>query len=265
MRIDFRSVFRALARHRTGERAIPEGQRVYAIGDVHGRLDLMAHLLARIETDDQARGPAETHIVLLGDLIDRGPQSAQILDYVIGGLPQFATFHFLLGNHEEAMLRTFAGEAEAAAGWLRFGGLETLKSYGVPDSALDLAGPALIRELRRHVPLDHLKLLTSFQDSLSCGGYLFVHAGIRPGVPHHRQDGSDLRWIREEFLNSRRDHGAIVVHGHTIVPEPDFQHNRIGIDTGAYRTGKLTSLGLEGGEQWIIDTADYWGAQCDSR
>lgn len=256
--MDFRSIFGVRARRSSREPTVPQGRRVYAIGDVHGRLDLMTDLLARIEADDRERGPAETNIIFLGDLIDRGPRSAQILDYVINELPGFATYHFLMGNHEEAMLRAIIDEGDAV-GWLRFGGVETLMSYGMPESELNPFAPPIAQELRRYVPIDHLKLLASFQDSFSCGDYHFVHAGIRPGVPLDRQDSMDLRWIRREFLDSRRDHGAIVVHGHTISAEPEFRENRIGIDTGAYRTGKLTALGLEGGDRWILDTGDYWG------
>lgn len=262
--MDFRSLFRRPARPSSRGRSIPVGQRVYAVGDVHGRLDLMIDLLARIETDDQARGPAETHVIFLGDLVDRGPRSAQIIDYVGNGLPAFATFHFIMGNHEEAMLRALEGDADAAMGWLQFGGLETLMSYGAPVSALNPFDPDFARELRRHVPLEHLKLLASFEDSIAFGDYLFVHAGIRPGNPLDRQDGSDLRWIRREFLESRRDHGAIVVHGHTISAEPELLDNRIGIDTGAYATGRLTALGLEAADRWILDTAGYWGAEIPS-
>jgi len=249
------------ARRPSREPTLPEGQRIYAIGDVHGRLDLMTHLLARIRADDLARGPAETHVIFLGDLIDRGPHSAQILDHVSKGLPGFATYHLLMGNHEEAMLRALRGEADAAMGWLQFGGAETLESYGVPESALDPADPGSVPRWRRHVPLDHLRLLTGFQDSISFGDYFFVHAGVRPDVPLHKQNGSDLRWIRKKFLESRRYHGAMVVHGHTISPEPELLENRIGIDTGAYATGKLTALGLEGSGRWILDTADYREAE----
>ena len=235
--------------------AIPEGRRVYAIGDVHGHLDLLLDLLAEVEQDNARRAPAACEVVMLGDLIDRGPQSAQVLDLFLKRRPDFATFHFLMGNHEESMLRSLETMADPEeTGWLAFGGRETMESYGVPDSAYRAEGGLLSDELRRHVPAEHLEFMDGFRDRLAIGNYLFVHAGIRPGVPIERQDPADLRWIRSDFLEDRRDHGFFIVHGHTVTAEPDRRGNRIGIDTGAYRTGVLTALGLEGREQWLLRT-----------
>lgn len=229
--------------------------RVYAIGDVHGRLDLLVELIDRIERDNSARGPADAQVIMLGDLVDRGPHSAEIVEYFINARPQFATFRFLMGNHEQAMLESLdeAGDPRAT-GWLRFGGMETLDSYDVPETAYEATGRLLSDALRRHVPSDHLAFLKTFEDKLTIGDYLFVHAGIRPGVSLDKQRADDLLWIRREFLDDETDHGYIVVHGHTVQEEPEFRANRIGIDTGAYRTGVLTALMLEATDRQIIST-----------
>lgn len=235
---------------------LPEGRRVYAIGDVHGRLDLLTDLLRRIEVDDAARPAAETEIVMLGDLIDRGAASAGVIEYLRAFRPDFARFRFVMGNHEEIMLTSLDddGGDPHRGGWLTYGGEETLASYGVPDRLLALPGPALVAALHHYVPRAHLDFLRGFEDRVTIGDYVFVHAGIRPGVPLADQISADLRWIRRDFLDDRRAHGFTVVHGHTISPEPDFRANRIGIDTGAYRTGVLTALGLEADVTWTIAT-----------
>ena len=233
--------------------AVPEGIRVYAIGDVHGCYAQLAELIDKIAADDRDRGGNDTHVVMLGDLIDRGPRSAEVVGLFADAPPAFARFRFLMGNHEEAMLESLAEHADPrATGWLRYGGRETLVSYGVPDSAFALGGWLFADALRQHVPQVHLDFLASFEDQIGYGDYLFVHAGIRPKVPLERQTKADLRWIREPFLQDSTDHGRIVVHGHSVEPEPVFRANRIGIDTGAYRTGRLTALGLEGAERWTI-------------
>lgn len=232
---------------------VPEGQRVYAIGDVHGHFDLLIGLLRRIKGDSHERGTAETHIVMLGDLIDRGPHSAEVVEYLRAHRDDFATFHFVAGNHEEAMLASLGGAIPPEeSGWLDFGGRETMLSYGADPTLLETAGPNFAAEMRRFVPRAHLDFMESFSDYIQIGDYLFVHAGIRPGVPIEQQEGRDLRWIRQPFLDHDRDHGVLVVHGHTITDEPDIRHNRIGIDTGAYRTGILTALALEGGDRWLM-------------
>ena len=233
--------------------AVPAGQRVYGVGDVHGCLDQFDRMLALIEADDRDRGPAATHVVMLGDLVDRGPRSAEVVGRFVGGPPGFAQFRFLMGNHEEAMLESLAEHADPrASGWLRYGGRETLASYGVPESVLQLGGWLLADALRQHVPQAHLDFLSGFEDMVEIGDYLFVHAGIRPRVALDRQDKADLRWIRSTFLDDESDHGRMIVHGHSIFPEPVFRANRIGIDTGAYRTGRLTALGLEGTARWTL-------------
>jgi serine/threonine protein phosphatase 1 len=232
---------------------IPEGQRVYAIGDVHGRFDLLVALIDRIRIDNRCRGEADTHIVMLGDLIDRGPDSAHVIEYLRAQQGGFATFHFLCGNHEEVMLATLAtGSWPEDTNWLRFGGYETMMSYGATATLFRERGEALAREMRALVPETHIAFLESFADRIVIGDYLFVHAGIRPGIPIDRQSAYDMRWIRSPFLEDERDHGVIVVHGHSVTGEPEMRANRIGIDTGAYRTGTLSALGLEGADRWLI-------------
>lgn len=233
---------------------IPGGRRVYAVGDVHGMADLLTALMARIAADDAARPPARTHIVLLGDLVDRGPDTAKVLDMLIHARPERATLHFIAGNHEEMMLASIDNVHGERDAWLSFGGREALESYGLTPAAIAAGGIVLEHEMRRAIPAAHLSFIAGFDDSVRIGDYLFVHAGIRPGIPLAEQSARDLRWIRKDFLDNPIDHGVMVVHGHTIVDAPEFARNRIGIDTGAYQSGKLTALGLEGAEQWILST-----------
>ena len=231
---------------------VPAGQRVYAVGDIHGRLDLLIPLLAHIRDDIASRASADNHVVLLGDLVDRGPYSAETVEYAAGHLPGFASFHILMGNHEEAMLRALdPGEDRAENMWLKFGGYETLASYGIPVSALgDEIPPVAL--LEHYIPERHRQFLESLPDAMRFGDYVFVHAGVRPGVALEEQNPADMRWIRHDFLEHRGDLGAYIVHGHSISADPDVQGNRIGIDTGAYRSGTLTALGLEGDRRWLL-------------
>lgn len=231
----------------------PRGHRAYVIGDVHGCLDLLNRLLERIEAEI-ARGPKrKTSIVFLGDLIDRGEASAQVIERLRTYSPPGAATHFIMGNHEEVMLRLVAGEAELLPSWLRFGGAETLRSYGIDPAGLASGPPESISSgLQRAIPAEHVAFLKSFADSVSFGGYLFVHAGIRPGIDLSEQSQTDLRWIREPFLSDASDYGFVVVHGHTISNEVEITANRIGIDTGAYCTGTLSALAIEGPKRWLI-------------
>ena len=234
----------------------PKGQRAYVVGDVHGRLDLLEELLDEIHRDLARRPAAKVLLVFLGDLIDRGPSSAQVVERLRTYRREGVRPIFLLGNHEEVMLRILNGEAEHVAGWLRFGGAECLKSYGADPSAIAAAADEVaLATIRAAVPANHVAFLRGFADTCRFGDYLFVHAGIRPGVELDRQRQSDLRWIREPFLVDDTDHGFVVVHGHTISPSVDERLNRIGIDTGAYRTGILSALAIEGQRRWLLDTA----------
>lgn len=235
----------------------PKGKRAYVIGDVHGCLDLLERLLSRIEAEIRERPKPKTSIVFLGDLIDRGPASAEVIERLRIYSPPGANTHFVMGNHEEVMLRVLSGETELLASWLRFGGAETLRSYGLEPPALSGMSPQdLVTHLRDAIPDEHVEFLESFGDSISFGGYLFVHAGIRPGVDLSEQSQSDLRWIREPFLEDSTDHGFVVVHGHTITNSVEVASNRIGIDTGAFCTGTLTALAIEGSRRWLLQTFD---------
>ena len=234
----------------------PQGQRAYVVGDIHGRLDLLDRLLDEIHRDIASRPPAKTLLVSLGDLIDRGPRSSDVVERLRTYRHDGVRTVFLLGNHEEVLLRVLAGETEVIPSWLRFGGVQCLNSYGIDPRLYPATGdPALLAAIRKAVPASHAEFLKSFVDTCRFGDYLFVHAGVRPGVPLDRQSQSDLRWIREPFLLDDSDHGYVVVHGHTITRGVDERANRIGIDTGAYRTGKLTALAIEEDRRWYLDTA----------
>jgi serine/threonine protein phosphatase 1 len=235
--------------------AIPPGERVYAVGDVHGRLDLFNALIAAIEADDSCRWPAETTIVLLGDLVDRGEDSAGVLA-AARALGKRRKVRIIGGNHEEMFLRCF-DDLELIPHFMRYGGRETVLSYAVGPEQLAEATPEEIQLLiRTAVPPQDVHFMQGFEDHVLIGDYLFVHAGIKPGGALEEQSIQSLRWIREPFLSHSGDHGYVVVHGHTIAEAPVIKNNRIGIDTGAYLTGKLTALGLEGAQRWLVETDD---------
>lgn len=229
--------------------------RAYVIGDVHGRLDLLEELLAKIHGELEQRPAPRSLLVFVGDLIDRGPSSAQVIERLRNYWRLGVQPVFLLGNHEEVLLRIIHGEAELVASWLQFGGLECLQSYGVdPVRIRAMTSERAVELIQDSIPTSHVAFLENFSDSCRFGDYLFVHAGICPGVALDHQLQSDLRWIRAPFLSDESDHGFVVVHGHTITREVDDRPNRIGIDTGAYRTGILTALAIEGEERWLLDT-----------
>jgi serine/threonine protein phosphatase 1 len=231
------------------------GYRAYVVGDIHGRLDLLEQLLEKIHEDIARRRPRKTLIVFVGDLIDRGPGSAQVVERLRTYRHKGVQPVFLLGNHEEVLLRILAGETDLITKWRWFGGTECLGSYGVDTAKLaGLTDDEALQVVRDAIPKEHVEFLEGFDDSCRFGDYLFVHAGIRPGIEIDQQRQADLRWIREPFLFDDTDHGFVVVHGHTIRPEVEIRPNRIGIDTGAYRTGVLTALAIEGTDSWLLDT-----------
>jgi serine/threonine protein phosphatase 1 len=221
----------------------PANVRIYAVGDIHGRADLLADVIARID-DDLARRPIQHAIeVYLGDYIDRGPDSKTVIDLLSIRLVKNRAV-CLRGNHE-AMMEDFLRDPLELQSWLQLGGMHTLASYGVNLHQ----GESEIKKHRRFwqaFPRAHELFLQCLRYSFSCGDFLFVHAGIRPVVSIEQQDIRDMLWIRQEFLNSPRDHGKFVVHGHTPVPHPDIRSNRMNIDTGAWRTGTLTCAVIEG-------------------
>lgn len=235
---------------------MPENVRAYAIGDVHGRLDLLDQLIDAIDADDAARPPAQTHLIFLGDLIDRGPQSAEVIDRVIGIAGTRPNVSVIAGNHEEVFLLALEEDREALRFFARIGGRETILSYGIATETYDRCDyDELAALLAEHVPAAHVEFLKSLKNTVILGDYLFVHAGIRPGVALEDQKISDLRWIRRDFLDFEGHNGFMVVHGHTPSATVEHRHNRVGIDTGAWETGRLTALGLQGADRWQIDTA----------
>jgi serine/threonine protein phosphatase 1 len=219
--------------------SLPPGRRVYAIGDIHGCDAQLAALHAHVEEDLAHRPVAAAVLVHIGDYVDRGADTAGVLRRLVAG-PRFGgmTVVNLLGNHDETMLHALSGDRAAATDWLFAGGKAALESYGVdPDSPRE-SWPAAI-------PGEHLSFLRGLTLRHQEGGYLFVHAGVRPGVPLDQQTREDMLRIRQPFLYTERDLGAVVVHGHTPVKAPVVRHNRIAIDTGAVFGGRLTCLVLE--------------------
>jgi diadenosine tetraphosphatase ApaH/serine/threonine PP2A family protein phosphatase len=233
----------------------PSGTRIYAIGDIHGRSDLLDRLHDMIRVDALGHPSAEKVVVYLGDYVDRGDDSRGVIDRLIDRpLSGFRTVA-LRGNHEEFLLR-FLDDPEVGPAWIANGGDATLYSYGVDWRPAFGEGdlPAVSEAFRRELPRDHLAFLDGLALSDVEGDYLFVHAGIRPGVALAAQTPDDLMWIRGEFLDSTADHGHVVVHGHTITESPEMRDNRIGIDTGAFATGRLTCLVLDGAERRLLQT-----------
>lgn len=237
--------------------AIPPGQRVYAVGDIHGRADLFAQLIEAIENDDRisnTAAPAQTTIILLGDLIDRGPDSRGVLEMAARWRSK-RPVRILLGNHEEMFLQSLE-KVEVLRHFLRYGGRETVLSFDIDEQTYAEASFEEVQAmLHKHIPAAAVDFIRNFEDSIRIGDYLFVHAGIRPGVTLEGQSPADLRWIREPFLSSQQAHGAVVVHGHTITDDLEVRPNRMGIDTGAYESGRLTALALQGEDRWTIQTA----------
>lgn len=222
------------------------GERVYAIGDVHGRYDLLRKMLKIIidHFGTITPKPKKVTLLFLGDVIDRGPDSRQCLGN-IRSLVETGGARMLLGNHEDMMLASIDGNAQAQEAWLENGGKPALRSYGVAppqpgEDAFDFA-----ERLAQKVPEDHVAFLRSLDVSYASGGYLFVHAGVRPGIPIAQQLREDLYSIRDEFTTSSEDHGAVIVHGHSITDSVEVRKNRIACDTGAYRSDKLSCVCLQ--------------------
>jgi serine/threonine protein phosphatase 1 len=229
---------------------------VYAVGDIHGCVDLLDALIALIDADETARGPADTTIIFLGDVVDRGPASAAVIERLRGLATERGTVRFLLGNHEEIFLGALDGDPKALRLFCRIGGRETVLSYGMEATEYErLDYEELVHRLADIVPAAHRQFLSEFEDMIVIGDYAFVHAGVRPDQPLDRQRTADLRWIRDPFLN----HGArlekTIVHGHTMSEEIERRNHRIGIDTGAYSSGKLTAIGLQDSDVWYLQTA----------
>jgi serine/threonine protein phosphatase 1 len=236
---------------------VAPGQRIYAIGDVHGRADQLGALLDLIRQDaDTGARPDDIQIILLGDYIDRGRDSAAVVELLSSLTLPNMQITCLRGNHEQVLLELISKpRPKALQKWLTFGGLETLASYGLPSTLLysdDI--DAIMAALETAIPDAHLDFLASLPVQRHIGDYFFVHAGVRPKRPVAGQDEQDLMWIREPFLSSDDNFGAVVVHGHSISRTVESKANRIGIDTGAYATGILTAVVLEGDQRRFIAT-----------
>jgi serine/threonine protein phosphatase 1 len=233
---------------------IDDNHRLYVIGDIHGRSDLLDRMVGEIERDLESNPIGESLTVTLGDYVDRGLDSRGVLDRLARN-PFPTKYVALKGNHEE-LFETFLSDASVGSQWRHLGGLETLHSFGISVSALmvgkgfDQAASAL----RDVLPEAHREFLASLKLSIATDKYFLCHAGVRPGVPLERQSAKDLLWIREEFLKSKMDFGKIVVHGHTPAERPEILPNRINIDTGAFATGRLTCLVLESQDRRFLVT-----------
>lgn len=241
-----------------GQRArTPAKQRLYAVGDIHGRLDLLTRLLAMIEADAVRYPDKDKKLIFVGDYVDRGVESRGVIERLTGSFGQGLLPHFLRGNHDDCFLQFLNGDLSLTGSWLQLGGIATLASYGV--NPFNQAGKgdklaSLQASLDRIIPQSHRVFLENTVLSLTYGDYHFVHAGVRPGVPLDRQSPEDQMWIRDEFLTYPKGLGKMIVHGHTISPEPDIHPNRIGIDTGAFATGHLTCLIMDGTNRLYLQT-----------
>lgn len=230
---------------------LPPGTVIYAIGDVHGRCDLLETIQQAIRIDIRLRRARRRVVVYLGDYVSRGVHSPTVVDAVVRSrMLDECEIVTLKGNHEDLLLRYLGGELGAGRHWFDHDGHDTLADYGVNTPDRQARDDETLESLRlrfaQALPEDHLRFFRALKVSHDEGGYHFVHGGVRPGVPLAAQNGHDQMWMRTEFLESDADHGAIVVHGHSIVAEPEVRHNRIGIDTGAYKSGVLTCLVLDG-------------------
>ena len=230
---------------------MPEGERVYAVGDIHGRLDLLNDIQREIAAD-LAANPAQHSVeVFLGDYVDRGPQSRQVVERLASPDCIADQRVCLMGNHEQMLLEAYS-DPGAVEAWLMNGGIDTMRSYGAGARAAPMTGRSVQMAFRSAFPAEHHDFLAGLPRMAVFGGYIFVHAGLRPGRPLVEQAADDLVWIREPFLSSTADFGAIVIHGHTPVSAPEIRPNRINIDTGAVFTGCLTCIVLEGQERRFL-------------
>lgn len=236
----------------------PDDTVIYAIGDIHGCLGLLAAIQDRIAEDARRRSARRKEVVYLGDYVSRGEDSRGVVDRVREWRPDGFERITLKGNHEDLLLRFLAGELDAGRHWFDYDGLDALAGYGVaiPDRrARDDTSVAVLRErFACALPKPHLDFFRSLRTGYRAGDYCFVHGGVRPGVPLTKQSDHDRMWIRKSFLDSDADHGAVIVHGHSISAQPVVRHNRIGIDTGAYHSGVLTCLVLDGTTRSFLRT-----------
>ncbi|MDB5458927.1 MAG: diadenosine tetraphosphatase [Caulobacteraceae bacterium] len=238
-----------------------DGELIYAVGDIHGRYDLMKSLLAAVARDAAPRAHGRQPLLIFcGDYIDRGPQSAQVLEALVWLRKRSdMQVHLLKGNHEQTMLQFLERPLRTAA-WQQFGGAQTLLSYGVAPPAPPDDPAELVRArnaLLERMPSSHLLLLERLELMLVIGDYAFVHAGVRPDTPLGNQKEEDLLWINGEFLEQEGPFEKVIVHGHTWTDgHPALLEHRIGLDTGAYTTGVLTAVRLDGGDVGVVQARD---------
>lgn len=226
---------------------LPAGQLVYAVGDIHGRFDLLLRLLERIEADRSARKDIDDcKLIFLGDYVDRGFQSKDVIEWLANADLSWADVITLRGNHE-AMLLDFLRDPAANEAWLHYGGMAVLASYGVRLRENEIGDYDVLRaasELEDTMPLSHMAFLKGLPLSYRLGDYFFVHAGLRPGIELEHQDERDLMFIRQDYTDSGHDFGFRIVHGHTGVQNPVNERARVAVDTTAYATGRLTAAVL---------------------
>lgn len=232
--------------------SLPASLRIYAIGDIHGRADLLRELLGKIKAEERRRTPASSRLIFLGDYVDRGPDTFGVIELLLNGLPPRMPTDFLIGNHERLLLDALNDDSCLPL-WLANGGGTVIEGYA--EQARRRGQPAgQWSELSDLLPAKHLELLKALAPFAQYGEYFFVHAGVRPGIALAHQELRDLIWIREPFLSHRGSFGKIVVHGHTPVIVPEIHSNRIAIDTGAVFTGRLTALVLDGDNRNFLST-----------
>lgn len=231
---------------------LPDGVCIYAVSDIHGCADQLAKVFVAIDVHLSRVRPKRPIHVFLGDYIDRGPASSQVIDMLIDRSQRHETI-FLKGNHE-AMLLDLLRDPQIFTAFKQFGGLPTLLSYGLSPSINPDQNEqqALVEELTQKIPQPHRRFFDDLRPKFFCGDFLFVHAGVRPGIPLRKQKEEDLLWIRDEFLSSDKDFGKFIVHGHTPVSKPEIRPNRINIDTGAYASGILTLLTIQGDHMFTV-------------
>jgi len=244
-----------IKRKRAAPGTLAPGKRIYAIGDIHGRKDLFEQVVTAIEEDTARRSTAEVTIIVLGDFVDRGSQSAAMIS-LLRACGRFTRMIVLKGNHEATMVDAVKGAYDAMDAWIEFGGGATLESYGVSRACVeDGDARALVKAAQLKVPASDIAWLDALPIFHREDGYYFVHAGIRPGVSLRRQSVEDQLWIRDAFTSSDATHEAVVVHGHSVEDSGvAFCDNRIGVDTGAGRGGVLSAVGLEEDRRWVIDS-----------
>lgn len=234
--------------------SLPPSKRLVAIGDVHGRWDLLSTLIRAINAKISTLPDKQAKLIVLGDFIDRGPGSSQVVELLRKASGHYANFVVLRGNHEESFIAAAHGDGHAQKLWLTHGGQAMLQSFGIEPPYEREDSFSFAARLREGIGIDVLEWMMDLPVQLYEPPYFFCHAGIRPGVPLHKQDQQDMLWIRREFMESTLDHKAIIVHGHNVVKDVQVHTNRISLDTGAYRSGNLSAAILDSEQIVLLQT-----------